>query len=318
MTIFAAVIPLHNKAPYVGAAMASVLAQSHPPAEIVVVDDASTDAGPAVVEALADRRIRILRRETAGPGGYAARNLAVAQSSAPWIAFLDADDAWHPDHLEALARLIARWPDAACVATRYDHVFHDRREADHVAGPFAGAEPARVGFAAFLSAWLATGHCPLWTGALAIRRDVFEAAGGFPEGRAERGGDKDLWLRVMRLADLGFLPRSTAGFRREAAGKLTDRIDTRRLPCLVRTARAMPAIGEERRLLRRLINQEIKLYARWSARSGGRPHLSLGDLAWPASPAAIGSVVAAGIVPGRLLRLAHALEHRRRRWMRTG
>ncbi|HEU0066386.1 MAG TPA: glycosyltransferase family A protein [Sphingomonas sp.] len=320
---FAAIIPLFNKGPDVGAALASVLAQTHPVSEIIVVDDASTDDGAAVVAACADPRLRLLRRSTPGPGGYAARNLGIASSRARWLAFLDADDLWAADHIASLAALAEAHPAAGCVATRYDHVFANRREADRIAGPVAAAAAApaggRIALGAFLESWLAAGHCPLWTGALAIRRDVLERSGGFPIGVAERGGDKDLWLRVLNVADLAFSGKSTASFRREAADKLTDRVDTRRVPCLVATAREIgrSAAPRERRLLRRLMNQEIGLYARWTARDGGRPAIGLRDMAWPPAPAPLATLLAARLLPGALLRGAYRWEHRRRARGRT-
>lgn len=318
---FAVIIPLYNKGPDVAAALASVLAQTHAPDEIVVIDDASTDDGPAIVAACPDSRVQLLRRGVPGPGGYAARNAGIAATRSGWLAFLDADDVWAPDHLATLAALVEAHPHAGCVATRYDHVFRDRRERDRIAGPVARAAETDgcVAFAAFLEGWLAAGHCPLWTGALAIRRDVLATSGTFPEGRAERGGDKDLWLRVIRTAPLAFSGRSTADFRREAADKLTDRTDTCRLPCLVATARAMAgtAAPRERHLLRRLVNQEIGLYARWSARVGGRPGIAFGDLAWPAAPAAVATLAGAKWLPAEVLRLAYRYEHRRRDRGRT-
>lgn len=317
----AAIIPLHNKGSDIAAALTSVLMQSHAVDEIVVINDASSDDGAAIVAGFTDPRVQLIHRDVPGPGGYAARNAGIAATRADWLAFLDADDVWQPNHLAVLAALVRAYPKAGCVATRYDHVFGDRREPDQVAGPLGSAASGEVcvDFAGFLQSWLAAGACPLWTGALAIRRDILAMTGAFPEGRAERGGDKDLWLRVVRATPLAFSGRSTADFRREAANKLTDRVDTRRLPCLVPTARDMMhnAPKPERRLLRRLINQEIGLYARWSSRLGGRPGTTLHDLLWPADPAVIVTLAAARYLPTRLLRLAYYWEQRRRAWSRS-
>ncbi len=314
MPRFAVAIPLHNKQAEIGEALDSVLGQTCEPAEVIVVDDASTDGGPALVRAHYDRDVRLLRRSVPGGGGYAARNMAIEHSTAEWIAFLDADDVWDTDHLEALARLALEFPSAGCVATRYTHVFSNRREADRVAGRFAGAEACLIAFEEFLRGWLETTHCPLWTGALAIRRDVLLSSGLFPAGQAERGGDKDLWLRVARHTEIGFLPRSTANFRRESSNKLTNNVDTRRTPCLVSTARAMARTAEPsvKRLLNRLINQEIMLYARWTAATGGRSKVRLSDLAAPPSLKEVATVVAAQYLPGGWLRAAYAAEQRRR------
>src|SRR5690606_35812327 len=66
--------------------------------------DASTDDGVEVVRGFDDPRIKLLHRQTPGPGGYAARNLAIEEATSEWIAFLDADDAWDAGHLAAMAQ----------------------------------------------------------------------------------------------------------------------------------------------------------------------------------------------------------------------
>jgi hypothetical protein len=92
------VIPLYNKSKYVLRALHSVLAQTHPPFEILVVDDGSTDDGPEKVLAVADPRITLVRQANSGPG--AARNAGLARAQGRYIAFLDADDEWFPHFLE--------------------------------------------------------------------------------------------------------------------------------------------------------------------------------------------------------------------------
>lgn len=93
------VVPLFNKAPYVGRALRSISAQTFADFEVIVVDDGSTDGGHEQVEAHDDPRFRLVRQENAGPG--AARNRGMDQSVGDLIAFLDADDEWMPDYLEA-------------------------------------------------------------------------------------------------------------------------------------------------------------------------------------------------------------------------
>src|SRR6266850_1138921 len=84
------VIPLYNKGSHISRALDSVLGQGFPYFEIVVVNDASTDDGPEVVKQYTDPRIRLVHRDSPQPGGEAARNEGIANSSAPLIAFLDA------------------------------------------------------------------------------------------------------------------------------------------------------------------------------------------------------------------------------------
>lgn len=94
------VMPALDAAPTIGAAVAGVLWQDDVDLELVVVDDGSTDGTGAVVEAIGDPRVRLIRQDNAGPG--AARNAGIAVAEAPLIALCDADDILLPRHLSSL------------------------------------------------------------------------------------------------------------------------------------------------------------------------------------------------------------------------
>jgi glycosyltransferase involved in cell wall biosynthesis len=113
------VIPAHNAAGTIARALASAAAQTAEPAEIIVVDDASTDETVRVVLDEAKRhpagRVRVLRQErNRGPGS--ARNRGWDSASGRYIAFLDADDAWHPKKLEFQCVHMKDLPDAVLMA----------------------------------------------------------------------------------------------------------------------------------------------------------------------------------------------------------
>lgn len=91
------VIPVYNGERYLAEAIESVLAQTSPVTEIIVVDDGSTDGSAAVAERFCPA-VRLVSGSHAGAG--AARNRGVAESNGTLIAFLDADDVWPPDKLE--------------------------------------------------------------------------------------------------------------------------------------------------------------------------------------------------------------------------
>src|SRR5215471_6790029 len=108
----AAVIPLYNKEPYVARAIGSVLAQTKPVDEIIIVDDASTDGSLERVKAFQESRIRVLRRTDPQQRGLpATRNLGIRSATSRWIALLDADDRWHEDFIEEIEKLIAQVSD---------------------------------------------------------------------------------------------------------------------------------------------------------------------------------------------------------------
>ena len=97
------VIPVYNGERFLAEALDSALGQSRPPDEVIVVDDGSTDATPEVIAHYAGR-VTYLRQDNAGHA--AARNRGVAASRGDLVAFLDADDLWHP---EKLAKQAARF-----------------------------------------------------------------------------------------------------------------------------------------------------------------------------------------------------------------
>jgi len=263
---FSVVIPVHNKARHVAASIASALQQTWQPSEIIVIDDASTDESAEILSKMSDPRIRLLFRDTPGPGGYAARNLGIAEANGNWIAFLDADDIWHPSHLADIAAAIESAPESGCVATRYDHVFATHLKPSKMIAELADIAGRSAGFRESLDIWVRAGECPIWTSAAAFRRDLLNRAGPFPAGKAVRGGDKDMWLRALSHAPFAYVPKISAEFHRDTDNKVSKTTNPDSIPILVDTARAMMATAraEERALLRKLINQQIGLYARFS------------------------------------------------------
>jgi teichuronic acid biosynthesis glycosyltransferase TuaG len=104
------VIPCYNSASYIGATLASVQAQTYRHIEIIVVDDCSTDATAAIVAGVAarDSRISLIRLPVNHGTPAHPRNIGVQAATGAWIAFLDADDLWHPRKLEYQLRTLRR------------------------------------------------------------------------------------------------------------------------------------------------------------------------------------------------------------------
>jgi glycosyltransferase involved in cell wall biosynthesis len=263
----AVVIPLHNKAAHIAATIDSALGQTLPVSEIIVVDDASSDGGAEIAAQYVSDRVRLLRRDTPGAGGYAARNLAIGETKAEWIAFLDADDVWKPQHIENLMRLALPCGElVGCAFAAFENDFGTHTRPQPVA-PLFLSTPQPLDFATFLRGWLSMRYCPIRTSASAFRRDVLMRAGLFPDGRTSRGGDKDLWLRALRLAPAVFSPERTMLFNCVADNKVSDATSTAKVPLICDTIAQMLAGAPPREiaaLLERLHNQELRLYARFA------------------------------------------------------
>lgn len=115
---FSVIIPAYNAAGFISRAIDSVLAQTWPAHEIIVVDDGSNDATPEQVAAYEDR-VRYLHQENAGVS--AARNAGARAASGDWLAFLDADDWFYPDRLKWHARWIAQDSNLDFLTGDYDY-----------------------------------------------------------------------------------------------------------------------------------------------------------------------------------------------------
>lgn len=103
------ILPVFNGQAYLGKAIESVLDQTDPPLEAIVVDDGSTDESARVARQF-EPAVRYIHQANAGPA--AARNRGLQETKGDFIAFLDADDFWSVDHLACHAKLFADHPDA--------------------------------------------------------------------------------------------------------------------------------------------------------------------------------------------------------------
>lgn len=116
LSSIAAIIPAYNAEKYLGEAIGSALDQTRKAHEVIVVDDASSEATGRIAAAYG-RQVRLLVNEK-NLGQGASRNRAINASSSDYIALLDADDKWMPSHLERVAGLLDRFPDAGVSFSR--------------------------------------------------------------------------------------------------------------------------------------------------------------------------------------------------------
>lgn len=105
------VIPTFNRARYLGRAIGSVLGQTFPPRQVIVVDDGSTDNTAEVCQSFVGQ-IEYVRQVNAGAS--AARNMGIQLAIHPWVAFLDSDDYWAPFHLRNMVAAINGTGEKGC------------------------------------------------------------------------------------------------------------------------------------------------------------------------------------------------------------
>jgi glycosyltransferase involved in cell wall biosynthesis len=183
VTTVSVVIPTYNRADRVPTAVRSTLGQTFRDAEIIVVDDGSTDGTAGALASFGDR-IRVLRHER-NRGVAAARNTGIRASSAPLVAFLDSDDRWFPGKLEAQVRFFRDHTEAVACQVREIWFRHGRR----VNPARRHLKPSGDIFEASLE------RCLVSPSAVMLRRTLLEEVGLFDESLPVCE-DYDLWLRI--------------------------------------------------------------------------------------------------------------------------
>ncbi len=213
---FSVVIPLYNKAPFIACTLQSVLAQRWTDFECIVVDDGSSDDGPAQVAAQTDPRIRLLRQANAGVS--AARNRGIAEARGEWVAFLDADDWLHPDYLATLVQVQAACPEADTVATDLAFIAHDEAQWPRP-WPLPPGPPQVELITCLPERWMK--GPTLSSSSTAVRRSRLLAMQPcFPVGETQ-GEDLDLWFRLSERAPVALAHTPLAAYRVELRGSLS-------------------------------------------------------------------------------------------------
>jgi glycosyltransferase involved in cell wall biosynthesis len=116
--MFSIVIPLYNKEAYIKRCLKSVYSQSFQDFEVIVIDDGSTDKGAQIIK---DEYPEVILIQQSNQGVSKARNTGIAKSKNKYIAFLDADDAWHPQYLNYVKEVIESNQSANIVGGHYSN-----------------------------------------------------------------------------------------------------------------------------------------------------------------------------------------------------
>lgn len=189
--VISVVIPVRDRVRTLGLALESVRRQTVPVHEILVVDDGSTDGSPEVAR---EYGATVLVHESSRGSG-AARNTGIQAANGTWIAFLDSDDQWMPEHVETF---LGRVGDEVLVSTRAVDSLGKRR--GYLGSAVAHLDPSRC----FVP------EPPVVTSGCFVRKDALVAAGlfrGFP-----RAQDLDMWARVLEHGAGIALPVTTVAY----------------------------------------------------------------------------------------------------------
>ena len=195
------VIPTRNRATRLRQALQSVLWQRNVRLEVIVVDDASIDDTPRMVDGLEESRIRLIRHEQ--PSGVsAARNDGAREASGAWLGFLDDDDVWAP---EKLARQIA-----AAEASGRSWVYAGWVTIDDHLQVLTGRPPPPPDQVVKLL--YRQNAIPTGGSNVIVRRDTFERMNGF-DPRLTNGEDWELWIRLADASPPDWVPEPLVAYR---------------------------------------------------------------------------------------------------------
>lgn len=183
------VISLFNKEKYIARAIDSVLNQTYPDFELIIVDDGSTDNGAEIAAGYKDPRVRSIRQPNGGAS--VARNRGIAEAKHELITFLDGDDAYNKNFLETIWRLRKQYPNAGAYATAYEicnlNTFKRQRFDGIPSGDWEGIIPNYFK--------TALGPSPICSSNVGIPKSTFATVGSFLPG-LKRGEDLHMWLRI--------------------------------------------------------------------------------------------------------------------------
>lgn len=214
--ILSVVIPAYNVGPYIAAAAHSALGQTLAQLEVIVVDDGSTDDTPAILTAIKDNRLRVIRKANAGLA--AARNTGILAARAPYVGFLDGDDIWMPDKAAKQVAVLERSPD---IAMTYSHSAY-LDEHGRPTGTLLLSRPRRPSLHQLIRRNLVgNGSTPIG------RTGDFIKAGLFDERLLTSHEDYEMWPRLMHRSGRGLelVPEPLTGYRiRHGSGSM--RVDS--------------------------------------------------------------------------------------------
>ncbi len=215
-----AIIPAYNRADFLPETIATLLAQTSPPHEIIVVDDGSRDDTEAVIARFGDA-VRYRRIENSG--APVARNVGAAMATGDWLWFCDSDDLWRPEFLERMRGLAATAPYPKFLFGNFQLVrdgvwesttkfatapkgFWEAIAAQKVEGGAIFTEPLYPHILKFQ---------PIFPSTIVMTKALFDAVGGFDAKFARTASeDFEFTLRCVAEAPIGMIETSLTGVRR--------------------------------------------------------------------------------------------------------
>lgn len=210
--MFSVITPVYNRADLIQNAVKSVLGQTCPDWELIIVDDGSEDElDKALAPFESNEKIKVIHQENGGVSR--ARNVGIAASRGDYIAFLDADDAWLPNHLTVLNELILAYPDAGFYGTWASVLFQNGTVRNKPA--YFSGKPETEYFENYYKAYDEDKRVKLFQMSTScIAKKAIDRVGVFQEG-CKIGEDLDLTLRVAAYFPFVLTAATTAVYNHQ-------------------------------------------------------------------------------------------------------
>jgi glycosyltransferase involved in cell wall biosynthesis len=196
------IVPCHNGARFLGEALKSALQQTHSDTTVLVVDDGSTDETGRIARGFGDR-VSVIRQPKSGVS--AARNRAIDATDGEYVAFLDADDRWHPDKLSRQLALMSDHPQYGLVHTAIRHIDAASRVIGRPDNALCRRNTQGDCVARLLS------RNTIATSSVLLRRDLLRGERFRTDMAAAE--DWDLWLRLASRTRFGCVDEELTDYR---------------------------------------------------------------------------------------------------------
>lgn len=213
---FSIIIPLYNKAKYINRTVLSILNQTYTDFEIIIVDDGSTDNSLDIACSIKDKRIRVFSKINEGVS--ATRNYGIEKASYQFIAFIDADDWWHPYFLAKIKELIESYPNARIFATSFAEVSKQKEKAtiNH------NLLPKGKQILNYIETFSKTYISPIWTSAVVIERSTLQSIKF--NSKISTGEDLLLWIQIASRYQVAYNNEILSFYNRNVSNSLSRQL----------------------------------------------------------------------------------------------
>jgi GT2 family glycosyltransferase len=207
------VVPAYNGAQYLRESLDSILGQTYRCTEVIVMDDASTDAAPEILRAYvdADERVRV-HRQRENRGIFGNINTGIALASGDLIAIHHADDVYEPEILSRQVEYLRRHPDVGAVFCIDVFIDNSGREFGRLTLPREIRESEVLRYPDVLNSVLRHQNVFIRGGTSLIRKEVYEDVGLFDDRYLLRA-DLDMWLRMARRYPIAVIDEHLVKYR---------------------------------------------------------------------------------------------------------